>query len=154
MTSMTLTTVSYTGCCRPRRGIPVALAVLWMELAQGLGLAVRGVLAFQGIFLVKVNLPMGQVVMDPMDGPITEPRGSCPNGWSPFRRQSAVASCDELGNIRWACICRPHPSREIIARMLRNLKEIHTSQKRLDSACWQCKSGLVVLLPDIVGRVP
>ena len=50
-----------------RRGIPITLAVLWMELAQGLGLSVRGV-GFPGHFLVKVNLPMGQVVIDPIDG--------------------------------------------------------------------------------------
>jgi len=28
---------------RTRRGIPISLGVLWMELAQGLGLSVRGV---------------------------------------------------------------------------------------------------------------
>ena len=32
-----------------RRGIPITLAVLWMELAQGLGLSVRGV-GFPGAF--------------------------------------------------------------------------------------------------------
>ena len=39
-----------------RRGIPISLAVLWMELAQGLGLHVRGI-AFPGHFMVKVLLP-------------------------------------------------------------------------------------------------
>ena len=46
---------------RTRRGIPVSLAVLWMELAQGLGLQVRGV-AFPGHFMVKALLPQGQAV--------------------------------------------------------------------------------------------
>lgn len=52
---------------RTRRGIPISLAVLWMELAHGLGLNARGV-AFPGHFMVKVNLPKGQVVIDPFTG--------------------------------------------------------------------------------------
>ena len=52
---------------RTRRGIPISLAVLWMEVAQGLGLQARGI-AFPGHFMVKVLLPKGQVVMDPVSG--------------------------------------------------------------------------------------
>ena len=47
---------------RTRRAIPISLAVLWLELAQGLGLAARGV-GFPGHFMLKVNLPNGQVVI-------------------------------------------------------------------------------------------
>src|ERR1700712_4565551 len=52
---------------RTRRGIPISLAVLWIELAQGLGLHARGV-AFPGHFMLKVTLPKGQVVIDPFTG--------------------------------------------------------------------------------------
>lgn len=38
---------------RTRRGIPISLAVLWMELASSVGLRVHGV-GFPGHFLVKV----------------------------------------------------------------------------------------------------
>ena len=41
-----------------RRGIPMSLAVLWLELAGGIGLSVRGV-GFPGHFLVRVDLPDG-----------------------------------------------------------------------------------------------
>jgi regulator of sirC expression with transglutaminase-like and TPR domain len=50
-----------------RRGIPVTLAVLWLELAQGLGLNAAGV-SFPGHFMVKVSLQAGQAVIDPMTG--------------------------------------------------------------------------------------
>ncbi|MDP3827564.1 MAG: transglutaminase-like domain-containing protein, partial [Polaromonas sp.] len=46
---------------KTRRGIPISLAVLWLELAGGVGLNARGI-AFPGHFMVKVNLPKGQVV--------------------------------------------------------------------------------------------
>lgn len=50
-----------------RRGIPISLAVLWLELAQCIGLKVGGV-GFPGHFLVKVMLSEGQVVLDPLTG--------------------------------------------------------------------------------------
>ncbi len=52
---------------KTRRGNPITLAVLWLELAGGLGLNARGV-AFPGHFMLKVNLPKGQVVIDPFTG--------------------------------------------------------------------------------------
>jgi hypothetical protein len=52
---------------RTRRGIPVSLAVIWLELAQGLGLRAQGV-PFPGHFLVKITLEAGLVVMDPLSG--------------------------------------------------------------------------------------
>ena len=55
---------------RTRRGIPISLAVLWLELAQSIGLRAQGV-GFPGHFLVKVRLPYpheGQVVIDPFTG--------------------------------------------------------------------------------------
>ena len=45
-----------------RRGIPISLAVLWLELAQGLGLNVQGI-GFPGHFLVQVTLDEGRVVL-------------------------------------------------------------------------------------------
>jgi regulator of sirC expression with transglutaminase-like and TPR domain len=125
-----------------RRGIPVALAVLWMELAQGLGLAVRGV-GFPGHFLVKVNLPMGQVVIDPMDGQSLS-REALSERLEPFRRQSGLM--DELEN-PLGLYLQTAPSRDIIARMLRNLKEIHTSQKDW-TRLLAVQERLIVLLPE------
>ena len=55
---------------RTRRGIPISLAVLWLELALSMGLHAQGV-GFPGHFLVKVRLPFpheGQVVIDPFTG--------------------------------------------------------------------------------------
>ena len=85
-----------------RRGIPVALAVLWMELAQGLGLAARGV-GFPGHFLIKINLPMGQVVIDPVNGQSLS-REELSERLEPYRRSG-------LG-----CAARPVPADGSFAR--------------------------------------
>src|SRR5262245_58452704 len=50
-----------------RRGIPISLALVYIELASHAGLVARGV-SFPGHFLVKLRLPNGEAVMDPFNG--------------------------------------------------------------------------------------
>lgn len=125
-----------------RRGIPISLAVLWMELAQGLGLSVRGV-GFPGHFLLKVNLPMGQAVIDPTNGKSLS-REDLSELLEPYRRRSGLV--DEF-DTPLGLYLQTAPSRDIIARMLRNLKEIYTTQSD-----WQrllaVQERLIVLLPE------
>ena len=125
-----------------RRGIPVSLAVLWLELAQGVGLAAHGV-GFPGHFMVKVNLPHAQVVIDPFTGQSLsrEELMARLEGW---RGNHGLPAEPEpaLGHYLQAM-----PAREIIARMLRNLKEIHRTQRdwhRLVAV----EDRLLVLLPQ------
>jgi len=125
-----------------RRGIPIALAVLWMELAQGLGLAVRGV-GFPGHFLVKVNLPMGQVVIDPLSGKSLS-REELSERLEPYRKRSGLV--DEL-ETPLGLYLQTAPSRDIIARMLRNLKEIHKSHSDW-TRLLAVQERLIVLLPE------
>ena len=125
-----------------RRGIPVSLAVLWLELAQGLGLQAHGV-GFPGHFLVKVNLPQAQVVVDPFSGQSLsrEELLSRLETWQGQRGRAGAAELP-LGHYLQAM-----PAREIMARMLRNLKEIHRTQhdwRRLVAV----EDRLLVLLPQ------
>lgn len=125
-----------------RHGIPISLAVLWLELAQGLGLAARGV-GFPGHFMVKVNLPEGQVVMDPLDGQSLT-REALAERLEPFRRRNGLM--DEF-EVPLGLYLQVSPPRDIIARMLHNLKEIHTAQEdwlRLLAV----QDRLIVLLPQ------
>lgn len=107
-----------------RRGIPISLAVLWLELAQGLGLAARGV-GFPGHFMVKVNLPHGQVVIDPFTGQSLS-REALAELLEPYRRRHGLLN--EL-ETPLGLYLQVTPARDIIARMLRNLKEIHASHE-------------------------
>lgn len=127
---------------RTRRGIPISLAVLWMELAQALGLSVRGV-GFPGHFMVKVNLPMGQAVIDPMTGQSLS-REELSERLDPFRRRNGLE--DEF-EVPLGLYLQTAPSRDIIARMLRNLKEIYRTQEDWDRML-AVQERLVVLLPE------
>jgi regulator of sirC expression with transglutaminase-like and TPR domain len=108
---------------RTRRGIPIALAVLWLELAQGLGLHARGV-AFPGHFMVKVTLPKGQVIIDPFTGQSLS-REELSERLEPYRQRSGLV--DEF-EVPMGLYLQSATPREIIARMLRNLKEIYKGQ--------------------------
>ena len=125
-----------------RRAIPITLAVVWLELAQGLGLAARGI-GFPGHFMLKVNLPNGQVVIDPMDGQSLS-REELAERLTPFRLRSGQVDEFEVPLGLYLQVASP---RDIIARMLHNLKEIHTSQEdwmRLIAV----QDRLIVLLPQ------
>ena len=127
---------------RTRRGIPISLAVLWMELAQGLGLHVRGV-AFPGHFMVKALLPKGQVVIDPFDGQSLS-REQLSERLDPYQSSAGLGGEEEVPLGLYLQAAQP---REIIARMLRNLKEVHRARQD-----WQrlvaVQDRLVVLLPQ------
>lgn len=127
---------------RTRRGIPITLAVLWLELAVGLGLNARGV-AFPGHFMVKVNLPKGQVLIDPFSGQSLS-REELAERLEPFRQRSGMV--DEF-EVPMGLYLQSAPPREIISRMLRNLKDIHRTQED-----WQrlisVQDRLIVLQPE------
>lgn len=133
---------------RTRRGIPISLAVIWLELARALELQAQGI-SFPGHFLVKVALEGGLVVLDPLTG---ESLGldSLSERLSPYRdpaNQAAAPELDEgetpLGLYLQAC-----PPRDMLARMLRNLKEIFRAQEDW-ARMLQVLDRLVILLPEV-----
>jgi len=126
---------------RARRGIPVSLAVVWLELAQGMGLDAAGV-SFPGHFMVKVSLPTGQAVMDPMTGQSFS-RDELVRMLQPYR----PAGMGQDSDIPLGLYLQPAPSRDILVRMLRNLKEIYKSHRY--GAQWlSVQERLVVLVPE------
>lgn len=135
---------------RTRRGLPISLAVIWLELAQGLGLRAQGV-SFPGHFLVKVTLQGGLVVLDPLTG---ESLGidNLAERLRPYRSdednaRTSAADLDD-GETPMGLYLQPCPPRDLLGRMLRNLKEIFRSQEDW-SRMLSVLDRLVVLLPAI-----
>lgn len=127
---------------RTRRGIPITLAILWLELAQGLGLKARGI-NFPGHFMVKVNLPDGQVVIDPFSGQSLS-REDLSERLEPYKRRNGLVDDFDVPVGLYLQAASP---RDILGRMLRNLKELHRTQEdwlRLIAV----QDRLLILLPD------
>ena len=127
---------------RTRRGIPISLAVLWLELAQGMGLSARGV-NFPGHFMVKVNLPRGQVVIDPFTGESLS-REDLAERLEPYKRRNGLV--DDF-DVPVGLYLQSASPRDILARLLRNLKDIHTTHEDWTRLI-QVLDRLIVLLPE------
>jgi regulator of sirC expression with transglutaminase-like and TPR domain len=109
---------------RTRKGIPISLAILWLEVAQSIGLHARGV-SFPGHFMLKVTLPKGQVVLDPLTGQSLS-REELAERLEPYKRRSGLVDDFDVPLGLYLQAAKP---RDILVRMLRNLKEIHRSQE-------------------------
>ena len=125
-----------------RLAIPISLAVIWLELAQGIGLTVRGI-SFPGHFMVKVNLTEGQVVIDPLTGKSLS-REELSERLAPFQD---LAGLDEDQELPLGLYLQAAPPRDIIARMLYNLKDIHVAQRDWPRLI-MVLDRLIVLLPQ------
>jgi regulator of sirC expression with transglutaminase-like and TPR domain len=125
-----------------RRGIPISLALLYMELAGHAGLTARGV-SFPGHFLVKLRLPNGEAVMDPYNGRSLS-RDELEERLEPLRRKQGLVGDFE---VPLGLFLQSAAPRDIIARMLRNLKAVHQQSEQWGDLL-AVQHRLVCLLPD------
>ena len=128
-----------------RRGIPITLALLYLELAAQAGLKAAGV-SFPGHFLVKLRLPQGEVVIDPFGGQSLS-REQLEGRLDSLRHDQGLPGHDELPLGLYLQAATP---REILARMLRNLEAIHRGRDDA-RALLAVQERLVILLPDEPG---
>jgi regulator of sirC expression with transglutaminase-like and TPR domain len=125
-----------------RRGIPISLALVYIELAGHAGLVARGV-SFPGHFLVKLRLPNGEAVMDPFNGRSLS-REELEERLEPLRRKQGLVGDFE---VPLGLFLQSATPRDIIARMLRNLKSIHQQAEDF-SQLLAVQHRLVCLLPE------
>ncbi len=123
---------------KTRRGIPISLAVLYAEIAQQIDLDMRGI-SFPGHFLMKLSVPSGEIILDPVNGASLS-REELEERLEPF-----IAQIRRTGK-PLAAYLDAAPSRDILVRMLRNLKSLFLDQGR-----WQklldVQQRLLILLP-------
>lgn len=124
---------------RTRRGIPISLALIYMEMAQQIGLDVKGI-SFPGHFLMKLSTKSGEIILDPVNGASLS-REELEERLEPFVEHIRKAGKPLAGYLQ------PASARDILTRMLRNLKSLFWEHQR-----WQqlldVQQRLLVLLPD------
>ena len=106
-----------------RRGIPISLAVIYQELATQISLTARGI-SFPGHFLVKLKMPAGEAVLDPFTGQ-TLSREALEERLDPYRRQQGLVGDFD---VPLGLFLQPAEPRDVLARMLNNLKRLHQEQ--------------------------
>ena len=115
-------------------GIPISLSVLYMVLGRRVGLPLEGV-SFPGHFLVRLRLRNGVLILDPFAAgapqSVTELRER-------LQRVIPAGALDKAaaGDLPLEQFLEPATHRQILARVLRNLKAIYRDtdkpQEQLD----------------------
>jgi len=104
-----------------RVGIPLSLSILYIEVGRRIGLPLQGI-SFPGHFLVKCTLKEGMVIIDPYCGGITL-------SLQDLQKRLRETRGGEVSRAIVAAMLVAANKREIIARMLRNLKAIYLDQR-------------------------
>jgi regulator of sirC expression with transglutaminase-like and TPR domain len=124
-----------------RLGIPISLAVVYMEIGQQVGLPLRGI-SFPGHFLVKLKIRTGDIFLDPYTGQSLS-RDQLEERLGQFFDARGMEVPTDLALI--PSIQESSP-RDILVRMLRNLKGIYHDRKEFERLL-AVQNRLVVLLP-------
>lgn len=125
-----------------RTGIPITLSVIYLELAQRLQLPIVGI-GLPGHFILRYDGDKEPLYMDPFNGGVTMSTHDC---------RQRVADISN-GRLRFKpTFLAPVSPRQILTRMLRNLKGIYVSRADFDSAL-SVVEKLILLNPSAAEEI-
>ena len=133
-----------------RTGIPITLSILYMEIGRRIGLALDGV-SFPGHFLVRLRLRGGTLVLDPFAG------GEPQSERELHERLKRVIPEGATGPVPVAELpleqfLERASNRQILARLLRNLKGIYREADKPDRML-EVLNRMLVVSPDAHGEL-
>jgi len=123
-----------------RLGIPISLAVLQIDLAQRVGLPLRGI-SFPGHFLVSLPVDGGLLVLDPYH------KGRSIDAEELKSRAKPHFGSDDIHDDQLSNLLSPASTRAILARMLRNLKALYAEKEDWERAL-RCTDRLLTIDPS------
>lgn len=128
-----------------KRGIPITLSVVYLEVGRRLGLPLVGV-GFPGHFLVKYPSADGDLVLDPFAGGISLSRAELEQRL----REMYGEGNPFLSQI--SQLLAPTSKKEILVRMLRNLKGIYLQQNDFTRAL-AVLDRILLVAPDLAMEI-
>jgi regulator of sirC expression with transglutaminase-like and TPR domain len=130
-----------------RIGLPITLSIVFLELAQRVGLRARGI-SFPGHFLVAVSEGNGDIIVDAFDGGVCLPRATFIE-----RLQERAEANTSLAALESALA--PASKTDILLRQLRNLKAVYVEQGEADKSLTVANHMLMInpdLVPELLER--
>lgn len=127
-----------------RVGIPITLGLVYIEIGRRIGLGLHGV-SFPGHFLVKCALRDGVVVLDPYS------RGRSLGVDELQQRLRDAGSAGDVDEAILSHLLSAATNKEVLARMLRNLKGIYAERDDWLRAL-SSSERLIALMPDDAGE--
>lgn len=104
-----------------KRGIPISLSILYIELGNALGLSLSGV-SFPGHFLVKLEISDGAIVLDPYFGGISLDEEDIEDRLREFYGS-------KLDKSRSHGVLASSTNKDIILRVIRNLRNLYMQEE-------------------------
>ena len=128
-----------------RTGIPITLSVLYMELGRKIGLPLEGV-SFPGHFLVRVRMRGGMLVLDPFAGGEPQSEDELHARLERVIPRAATGGVP-VRELPLEQFLEPATNRQILARLLRNLKGIYR-QAEMPERMLDVLNRALVVSPD------
>ncbi len=125
-------------------GIPITLGVVYIEIGRRIGLGLHGV-SFPGHFLVKCPLRDGVVVLDPYSSGVSLGVDELQ------QRLRAAGSTADVDDAMLSHLLSAASNKEVLARMLRNLKGVYGQQDDWLRAL-AASERLIALTPEDCGE--
>ena len=128
-----------------KTGTPISLAILYMELGRRIGLPLEGV-SFPGHFLVRLRLRGGTLVLDPFAGGTPQSEAELRERLQRVIPEGAAGGVAP-GELPLDQFLEPASNRQILARVLRNLKGIYREKDKPERML-EVLNRMLVVAPD------
>jgi len=128
-----------------KTGIPITMSILYMELGRRIGLPLEGV-SFPGHFLVRLRLRGGMLVLDPFSGGAPQSEDELR---SRVKRVIPDGVADDLpaSELPLDQFLEPATNRQILSRVLRNLKGIYRESDKPERML-DVLNRMLIVTPD------
>ena len=126
-------------------GTPITLSILYIAIGRSIGLPLYGI-AFPGHFLVKYSVNDTNIILDPFAG------GLSLNDNELETILKHVYGENSLPHISLKEFMSTANTREIVVRILRNLKHIYLQTRRPEKAIWAA-DRILQLMPDLLSEI-
>jgi regulator of sirC expression with transglutaminase-like and TPR domain len=133
-----------------RTGIPITLSIVYMELGRRIGLPLEGI-SFPGHFLVRLRLRGGTLVLDPF-------AGGAPQSVDELRERlqrvipEGMSAGVPLAELPLEQFLEPASNRQILSRLLRNLKGIYRDSDKPERML-EVLNRMLVVSPEASGEL-
>jgi regulator of sirC expression with transglutaminase-like and TPR domain len=128
-----------------KTGTPISLSILYMELGRRIGLPLEGV-SFPGHFLVRLRLRGGTLVLDPFAGGTPQSEAELRERLQRVIPEGAAGGVAPV-ELPLDQFLEPASNRQILARVLRNLKGIYREKDKPERML-EVLNRMLVVAPD------
>jgi regulator of sirC expression with transglutaminase-like and TPR domain len=133
-----------------KTGIPITLAILYMEIGRRIGLPLEGI-SFPGHFLVQLRVRSGVLILDPFSGGAPQSEPELRQRLQRVIPEGAAADVS-VAELPLDQFLEPASKRQILARVLRNLKGIYRDSDKPERLL-EVLNRMLIVSPDAAAEL-